>query len=311
MPGPPKPPPKAPTTAKAAAKGPKAASKGKPAPTRSAVKAEPADGEEGTGEAIAGFDPDETPTQLVGVDPNGLGWHGPAPKRLADNTIAFSDQPAFRPNLTPKEVLALGSFGGGYFRPIASTVTGKSYNRVWKELPADWLEGLEVRLQVASPTYRKEVNHYKVDCGAKTDKKDAFGLHFWETSGWIAAQDPYGWFMWYCRFYQGRRSADDERQISRWSNAAGPRGRWRQNLVAKCLRDGRPFDDATVSPVVRQTLQHWAYRLTSADFQQSSKRVQRKGAAYVPRAQLQQVIKPPTKAGGRKRSLATADIAEP
>jgi hypothetical protein len=24
----------------------------------------------------------------------------------------------------------------------------------------------------------------------------------WEQSGWIVAQDPYGWFQWYCRFYQ-------------------------------------------------------------------------------------------------------------
>ena len=23
----------------------------------------------------------------------------------------------------------------------------------------------------------------------------------WEKSGWIAAQDPRGWFQWYCRFY--------------------------------------------------------------------------------------------------------------
>ena len=27
--------------------------------------------------------------------------------------------------------------------------------------------------------------------------------------------DPYGWFQWYCRFYQGRRSSDDERQVGR------------------------------------------------------------------------------------------------
>lgn len=26
----------------------------------------------------------------------------------------------------------------------------------------------------------------------------------WEKSGWIAAQDPRGWFHWYCRFYRVR-----------------------------------------------------------------------------------------------------------
>lgn len=42
----------------------------------------------------------------------------------------------FRPNLTPKEVMQMGSFGGTYFRPIKSSVTGKSYRDVWKEFPA-------------------------------------------------------------------------------------------------------------------------------------------------------------------------------
>jgi hypothetical protein len=37
----------------------------------------------------------------------------------------------------------------------------------------------------------------------------------------------------YCRFYQGRRSDDDARQISRWAKAAGVKGRWRGNLIGK------------------------------------------------------------------------------
>ena len=32
----------------------------------------------------------------------------------------------FCPNLAPGEVLRMGSFGGGYFRPITSAVTGES-----------------------------------------------------------------------------------------------------------------------------------------------------------------------------------------
>lgn len=58
----------------------------------------------------------------------------------------------------------------------------------------------------------------------------------------------------YCRYFAGRRSDDDDRQIRRWLSCAGPKGRWRSNLIGKCLRDGKAFDDSTVAPVVRQTL---------------------------------------------------------
>ena len=51
----------------------------------------------------------------------------------------------------------------------------------------------------------------------------------------------------------------------------GEKGRWKQNLIAKCMRDGAPHDDEQVSPVVRQTLLHWAYELTEADFKQGAK----------------------------------------
>ena len=65
--------------------------------------------------------------------------------------------------------------------------------------------------------YDPTVNTYKVKCGGD--------LEMWESSGWIKEVDPYGWFMWYCRFYLGRRCEDDERQIGRWKNCTGPKGR--------------------------------------------------------------------------------------
>ena len=37
-----------------------------------------------------------------------------------------------------------------------------------------------------------------------------------ENKGWINKIDPYGWFQWYFRYWSGRRSKDDERQINRW-----------------------------------------------------------------------------------------------
>ena len=65
--------------------------------------------------------------------------------------------------------------------------------------------------------YDPTVNTYKVKCGGD--------LEMWESSGWIKEVDPYGWFMWYCRFYLGRRCEDDERQIGRWKNCTGPKGK--------------------------------------------------------------------------------------
>jgi len=114
------------------------------------------------------------------------------PTRNKKNQLVFEDSPDFKPNLSPKEVLQLGSFGGTYFRPIYSSVTKQKYgSEVWKELPSDWLEGLNVKTQVASSIYDDSKNKYKSKCGASLEE--------WESSGWMRAQDPYGWFQWYCR----------------------------------------------------------------------------------------------------------------
>jgi len=126
------------------------------------------------------------------------------------------------------------------------------------EFPPEWFEGLPVSLYL-NRRYDCEVNAYKVKSGQ--DQK------FWEMKGWIHERDPRGWFQWYCRFYDGRRSYDDERQIKRWAACAGPKGRWRGQLCGKVRKSasGR-YDDASISPVIRQTLLHWAYELTAKDW---------------------------------------------
>jgi len=180
------------------------------------------------------------------------------PKLNEAGELVFADASKFRPNLTPKQILQRGSFGGTYFRPIVSAVTGETYRNIHKEFPPDWFEGLDEKRKVVSPSYDARVNKWGVSCGGS--------LGMWESSGWIAPIDPYGWFHWYCRFYLGRRSTDDDRQVDRWCKGQGPTGRWRTQLCNKVLATKeRRFDDAKVSPVIRQTCMHWAYELTDKD----------------------------------------------
>eukprot|EP00948_MAST-09A_sp_MAST-9A-sp1_P002591 g2591.t1 len=189
-----------------------------------------------------------------------LDERGEIPKRCKKTgRLLFKDHPEFRPNLTPKQVLQLGSFGGTYFRPIKSAVTGIKYksSEVLKEFPKSWFEGLEMKYQVTSSTYRPSMNKYKKKCGGDLD--------MWESSGWISAIDPYGWFQWYCRFYLGRRSTDDERQIKRGNGVMGPKGRFRNQLIGRCSRGNTTYNDYKISPVIRQALQHWGYQLTQKD----------------------------------------------
>merc|ERR1712195_297626 len=190
----------------------------------------------------------------------------PVPKRNSKNELVFKDHPEFKPNLTPFEVLERGSFGGTYYRPITSAVTGISYKSkdVLSEYPKEWFNGIDKKTMVTNSKYDKAVNKYAVKCGGSLD--------MWESSGWIAAIDPYGWFQWYCRFYLGRRSSDDERQIQRWKSGHGPKGRWRNNLLNKILAAGGDVDNPKVSPVIRQTCQHWGYCPNAADLAAHRKR---------------------------------------
>jgi len=173
----------------------------------------------------------------------------------------------FHPNRSPEEVLRQGAFGGTYFRPIASAVTNVRYNsqKVLKDTVEDeWIEGLTMN-KLTSSTYQKHINKFGVKCGGS--------LGMWESSGWIVESDPYGWFQWYCRFYQGRRCSDDARQISRWCKSAGPKGRFRSQLCNKILAAQTTFDDSKISPVIRQTLLHWGLEITSSVLQKHRKRV--------------------------------------
>lgn len=180
------------------------------------------------------------------------------PQKNKLGELVFKDHLEFKPNLTPKEVIQAGSFGGTYFRTILSGITGKKYVDAWKEFPSDWFEGLDIKKNVASQIIDASVNKYKVKAGGNLD--------MWESSGWITEIDPYGWFQWYCRFYLGRRTSDDLRQIKRWLSSCGANGRFRTTLIRKIINAKVSYNDFNIGAVVRQGMLHWGYELTKKDF---------------------------------------------
>lgn len=178
-----------------------------------------------------------------------------------NNVYYFKDFPTFAPNLSPSEMFKMGSFGGTYWRPIKSKFYKKTLRNYHKRYPTNWWTGIpEHHLTTPMEDYDININKYKIKVGTS--------LQFWETKGWIDKQDPYGWVQWYCEFFKGRRSDDDKRQISRWEKLTGVKGRFRKWLVTQIMKKGdeTKWNDNSISPAIRQTLQHWGYKLTERDF---------------------------------------------
>lgn len=179
-------------------------------------------------------------------------------RRDKDGTIIFKDYPDFRPNLTPKEIFELGSFGGTYWRPIYSSITNKEYKNQHKKYPKSWWKDIpEEYLILEWNEYDKNINKYKVKVGTT--------LEYWEEKKWITKYHPYGWVQWYCNFFIGKRSVDDERQVGRWVKTAGPNSRFRRRLINMINKERTKYNDYNISPKIRQTLQHWGYILRKSD----------------------------------------------
>lgn len=134
--------------------------------------------------------------------------------------------PDFRPELTPKQMLQLGVFGGKYMTDCR------------KEFPASWF----ARAKLCHDRHDPTLNFFGVNASQP--------LSVWRKKGWISAEDPRGWFQWYCRYYMGRRCDDDERQIRRWRAV-------RRHLVQ--LQRACARGDWNCRPRQRQALLHWAY----------------------------------------------------
>ncbi len=179
-------------------------------------------------------------------------------KRNKDGTLHFPDYPEFRPNLTPRQIFQLGSFGGTYWRDIYSSVLNKNLSNVHLQYPKSWWQGIPNEWLVTPwDQYDLSINKYKVKVGTT--------LEFWEEKKWITKYHAYGWVHWLCDFVLGKRGPDDRRQIDRWIKTAGPNSRFRKRLINMIKQKNTTFDDYSISPKIRQTLQHWGYQLTIDD----------------------------------------------
>lgn len=135
--------------------------------------------------------------------------------------------PRFKPELTPKQMLSLGVFGGKYMTDCR------------EEFPADWF--MEAKL--CHERHDPSLNFFGVNASQP--------LSVWRKKGWIHPMDPRGWFQWYCRYFMGRRMPEeDDRQIRRWLAMK----RHITQVKNNCDRG-----DLSCRKRQRQALLHWAY----------------------------------------------------
>jgi hypothetical protein len=134
--------------------------------------------------------------------------------------------PEFKPELTPKQMLTMGVFGGKYMTDCK------------KEFPADWF----AKAKLCPEKHDPKLNFFGVNASKP--------LSYWRARFWIHPDDPRGWFQWYCRYYLGRRHPDDERQIKRWKAM--------RRHIAQLQKACYP-GDWTCRPRQRQALLHWGY----------------------------------------------------
>lgn len=137
----------------------------------------------------------------------------------------------FNPGLTPKQMLELGVFGGLYLADCQ------------REFPREWFRNAKINYAdvTVESNHLKELNFFKVNASQP--------LKVWQKRGWIYPQDPRGWFQWYCRYYMGRRTEDDARQIKRWKAML----RHAAQVKKHCHKG-----DFKCRPRQRQALLHWA-----------------------------------------------------
>jgi hypothetical protein len=151
--------------------------------------------------------------------------HGYTYERVASPGHAFAK--GFEPELTPAEMLRLGVFGGKYMTDCHD------------EFPKSWFRGSKLSPQQRDPSKK----FFGIDASQP--------LSVWRRKGWVHADDPRGWFQWYCRYHVGRRlPQEDARQIRRWKQIKRHAAQVRRHCETR---------DLTCRKRQRQALLHWAY----------------------------------------------------
>ncbi len=133
----------------------------------------------------------------------------------------------FKPQLTPKEMLELGVFGGSYFN-----------KKQMLEFPKSWFTKAKLSIK-----FNVKLNRFKIKSGLTRQE--------WIEKGWIFKEDPLGWFQWYCRYTNGRRIKKiDDVQIQRWLNFT---------RHVKAIEKNCDKNDLTCRRRQRQAILQWAY----------------------------------------------------
>jgi hypothetical protein len=140
--------------------------------------------------------------------------------------IGKNFHPEFSPELTPKQMLEMGVFGGKYMTDCR------------KEFPKEWF----IHAKLCHERHDPMMNYFQVNASQP--------LSLWRVKGWIYHEDPRGWFQWYCRYYLGRRCLDDRRQIKRWKA---------MNRHIAQIKKHCTMEDLSCRPKQRQALLNWAY----------------------------------------------------
>lgn len=124
----------------------------------------------------------------------------------------------FNPVFSPKQMLELGVFDGGYFNEDDTCIREDGV------LP----KIRRVNLFAPNVSQPKQV---------------------WIDNGWITPEDPLGWFQWYTRYCNGRRVDHlDTFQMKRWNSFVARHS-------AQVKKNGRGDLKARVRQ--RQCLLHW------------------------------------------------------